>query len=205
MRSILEELDLKESSSDNIRGWRLLPMKSKDLRASNLGELLEHALESARQFTKMSVVFLGMDSPLLELGDIVYGLTAASKKGTAVMCPADDGGYGMLCVPPNAPSSKIFRGVHWSHSLTAVSQLKALTDQNVPVLLGKLMHDIDEIDDVKQLCQRLGANKDKNEKDFEPLVLSLSSGGVSSNITSRHPLCFHTRAALVELGQLLPA
>ena len=36
----------------------------------------------------------------------------------------------MLSVPPSADASQTFRGVQWSHSLTAVSQIKALTDQN---------------------------------------------------------------------------
>jgi hypothetical protein len=221
MKGILQELDLKEesspssSSSTNINsnsnnGWRLLPMISRDLQASHLGDLLEHALKQAREVTPDGgVVFLGMDSPVLALDDIVNGLVLAkSTSNTALLCPADDGGYGMLCVPPNVPSSRVFRGVQWSHSLTAVSQLKALTDQNIAVTIGTLMQDIDEPEDVQRLCQRLQTEDDDSKKkngmteDGEPMVLSLCSGGVLSCISSHHPLCYHTRKALVESGLL---
>ena len=74
--------------------------------------------------------------------------------GKAYLNPAHDGGYGMLCVPPHAPSS-IFEGVRWSSSLTAISQLKALTDHGVDVILGSLMNDIDEPDDLMNLAVRL--------------------------------------------------
>jgi len=75
---------------------------------------------------------------------------------TALLCPADDGGYGMLSVPWMADSSQTFGcGIGWSQSLTAISQVKALTDQGIPVRIGTLMHDIDEPEDVQRLCERL--------------------------------------------------
>lgn len=165
-------------------GWLLMPMLSSssttkfDLRSSSLGEKLQDALERTRQLiysmdttsdnktndtiiNNESVLFLGMDSPELPLEEIVHGLkTSSGNSGKAHMCPAHDGGYGLLSVPKHAPSYKVFSGVRWSNSLTAVSQLKALTDSNVDVSIGRLMHDIDEPGDVKDLATRLIQTKD---------------------------------------------
>jgi glycosyltransferase A (GT-A) superfamily protein (DUF2064 family) len=105
------------------------------------------------------VVFLGMDCPELPLSELV-ALTTPSRPNlptstSALLCPAADGGYGLLAVPVNAPAT-IFDGVQWSHSLTAVSQLKALTDAGLTnVVLGPLMHDIDTPKDVDALRNRL--------------------------------------------------
>lgn len=130
------------------------------------------------------VVFLGMDSPELPSDEIVQAIQMAQTKyvknndnngeksqkwetadannsksqlyqvGKAYLNPAHDGGYGMLCVPSHAPPS-IFKGIRWSSSLTAVSQLKALTDNGVDVIIGSLMNDIDEPDDLMNLAVRL--------------------------------------------------
>lgn len=118
------------------------------------------------------VVFLGMDCPELPLQELVAltrvpvpnqhtgesSSSSTTTTTTALLCPAADGGYGLLAVPVNAPDT-IFDGVLWSHSLTAVSQLKALTDagmtKNNGVVLGPLMHDIDTPDDVDALRNRL--------------------------------------------------
>ena len=146
-----------------------------------------------------SVIFLGMDSPdSLPLQDIVAGLgilpppqqqhisntimnppsqsrpISSLNLSPVILCPADDGGYGMLCVPSQLDATRIFKDVLWSHPLTAISQLKAITDSissssdrttttttitppNTPivVLIGQLMYDIDEPQDLKSLCQRL--------------------------------------------------
>ena len=209
MTNILQQLDLPlddhdtSSTATTKLPWKLMPMiASNDLQASHLGDLLEHALERVRTFSNSSVVFLGMDAPALALEDIVYGL---QHPMTAVLCPADDGGYGMLCVPPMAPTHEIFQGVQWSHSLTAVSQLKALTDQNVPIKIGKLMHDIDEPKDVERLCERLQQDNTSSSNNNNNLVLEQSCYSVGNNhgsITSKHPTCFHTRQALKESGLL---
>ncbi|KAG7341206.1 DUF2064 domain containing protein [Nitzschia inconspicua] len=163
------------SSSNN---WILFPMLEGDLNASDLGAKLQDALILARAHFQAKttsattsdnnqsdggggpVVFLGMDSPILSLQDIITGLQNATKRPTnqcpsAMICPADDGGYGMVCVPSTTDPERTFSNMLWSHPLTAISQIKALTDQNIKVLIGKIMHDIDEPDDVWKLCQYL--------------------------------------------------
>ena len=153
-----------------------------DLKSHDLGAKLEDALiqvrllqqsqeqkQKQRNTNKYGVVFLGMDAPILPLNDIVVGLRKASSSYTssssqpqqqpvATLCPAYDGGYVMLCVPPNADPSKTFlstQNMYWSHPLTAISQIKTLTDQNIQTQIGRVMHDIDVPNDVIELCLKM--------------------------------------------------
>ena len=203
MTSILQELKLNIDSDDDSchgdDGWILLPLLPKtsyvenNLQSSDLGGLLQYALERARQYTDDgNVVFLGMDSPMLPLQDIITSI--AQKQ--AMLCPADDGGYGMLSVPFQVSSSLVFRNIIWSHSLTGMSQLKALTDMNIGVKIGILMYDIDEPDDVHKLCRRIQQQMETNNM----VLYSCSRTTSTSSITSTHPECFYTRKALIESG-----
>lgn len=189
-----------------------------DLTSTTLGDKLIDALERSRRLLKRrkqydqdinnnnnndAVLFLGMDSPELPIKEIVHGLQIAHGKsniGKAHLCPADDGGYGLLSVPHHAPSSCIFTGVRWSTSLTAVSQLKALSDSNVDVSVGRLMHDIDEAGDVQKLAMRL-AQGDKRKTQVHDVLTEYSSGIIASDTTK--PNCYHTMQTLVDLGVLL--
>ncbi|CAJ1934635.1 unnamed protein product [Cylindrotheca closterium] len=245
MASILGAIGIEgyrgaEDSSSGLSKWRLLPMISPNLQSSDLGDILQHALDRVvetpwnqnqeRPMSSTGVVFLGMDSPELALPDIVKGLHLASdevdnqdgehdkSRLPAVLCPSDDGGYGMLCVPSTSVSRRIFENVYWSHPLTAVSQLKALTDASIPVILGQLMHDIDEPEDVTKLCQRISSRaKIVTENNVAtkltglemPSSYSSSSLDMSAtedtkvtHVKSLHPECKYTKLALEELGSL---
>jgi glycosyltransferase A (GT-A) superfamily protein (DUF2064 family) len=212
MRAILQEIGLLTDMDDDDQAssWKLLPMVSPDLTSSDLGDILQHALERIERTdwhpdtTNGGVVFLGMDSPVLALADIVTGLSLARQDGSAMMCPADDGGYGMLCVPESAWNLSIVEGVYWSHALTAISQMKALTDKSIPVIVGQLMHDIDEPHDVHRLCERLTAKK---LKDTTRRTMGLDKNSQLCSdwqdiILSHHPECHYSRQALAALGLL---
>mmetsp|Transcript_10623 Transcript_10623/g.21923 ORF Transcript_10623/g.21923 Transcript_10623/m.21923 type:complete len:449 (-) Transcript_10623:132-1478(-) len=205
-----------------------------------------------------AVLFLGMDSPELPLGEIVRGLQLSrggkylvrehkypmpqpqtqqptpqsqprqrhAHTGKAHLCPANDGGYALLSLPPSAPPSRIFSNVRWSHPLTAVSQLKALTDAGVDVSIGRLMHDVDEAEDVRDLAGRLSVfrrrggrgsgkvdggdvvGRDGNGGNGEGVEvedgLTTFSSGVDEtlfpNASSWGGMCPYTWKALVELG-----
>mmetsp|Transcript_41834 Transcript_41834/g.100842 ORF Transcript_41834/g.100842 Transcript_41834/m.100842 type:complete len:336 (+) Transcript_41834:153-1160(+) len=252
MTSILDEIRIEGcigtegecSSGTSRRCWRLLPMISPNLQSSDLGDILQHALDRVvkapwnqnqeeQNTISTGVVFLGMDSPEIALPDIVKGLQlalmvvdkdgeheASESRLPALLCPSDDGGYGMLCVPSTSVSKGIFQNVYWSHPLTAVSQLKALTDASIPVVLGQLMHDIDEPEDVTKLCQRLSSRakigtENKIAAAAKPMGLDIcssyeSSGGGGrsaedskvAQVQSTHPECKYTKLALKELDML---
>jgi len=194
MTAILQELRL-------FKGWKLIPMEDGDattgtLTSSDLGSKLAHALLEARAFSGTGgVVFLGMDSPQVPLDEIEHALYQAAHHNAALLCPAHDGGYGMLCVPRCA-SPNVFQGVKWSHPLTAVSQLKALTDAGVRVVLGRLMYDVDEASDVFLLANRL----------VHPTQLPSPTDRLqqsSSGKAERTGECDYTWDALVALGVIV--
>ncbi len=221
MKSILQRLNLSVTSFDDVSAlqfdaWVLLPMASgaskSDLTSSSLGSKLEDALDNTRtllakvhnmiatQQTNEAVVFLGMDAPELPLEEIVQGLQT-SARNKAHMCPADDGGYGMLSVPRNASSSQIFRGVRWSDNLTAVSQLKSLSDCCIDISIGKMMHDVDEPDDVIRLAKRLINSRESNQVDDEDDALRKisSSIGFTMRDVDTSNACQYTWKALFDL------
>lgn len=228
MQDLLNQLDL------NADAWTLLPVEtvltssgnsrtsaqdSASAMSSQLTPILTNALNRIRSIVSSynnpdpgPVVFLGMDSPQLPLEEMASALnvstSASSEDGPAVekalLCPCPDGGYGMLSVPANAPADKIFDGVQWSHPLTALSQLKALSDAGVAIRMGRLMYDMDEPDDVHDLCRRLQESPSEqtttNAVDPDDNCLLRSSTGVGQARTSD---CPRTRQALMDLG-LLP-
>ena len=191
--------------------WYLMPTgESGDARSlikSDLGQLLAHGLTRARemlaelsnhQYGRIgSVLFLGMDAPELRLGEIEYALHLCSANNRrAYMCPSEDGGYGLICVPPDAPACIFKSGVRWSTSLAAISQAKALTDENIDVTFGTMMRDIDVPEDVTKLIGRL-RNSDNTDSILGD-VLSAFHSDLSID-TSVRP-CPLTFSALVELG-----
>jgi glycosyltransferase A (GT-A) superfamily protein (DUF2064 family) len=216
MATILHELGIS-------REWTLRPMKTdvNNLMNSHLGSQLTQALieTRSRHVDAASVVFLGMDAPDLPLDEIVAALSTSSidndncntnnNNNYAHLCPAADGGYGMLSVPGHAPADAVFRGVRWSDPLTAVSQIKALTDiDGVNVRMGRWMHDIDEADDVLALCERLRKSDQvhtdasaSNDNDDCLRVQSAAAAAVTVG-TPQTGSCRYTRQALMQLGKL---
>jgi hypothetical protein len=135
----------------------------------------------------------------------------------AHLCPAADGGYGMLSVPAHAPAEAVFRNVIWSHPLTAISQIKALTDcVGVNIRVGRIMHDVDAATDVKALCERLRLREEGEEAATSTdtdtsLATPLNDNNLqvqsasAAAVTAARPqtgTCRFTRKALMKLGQL---
>lgn len=188
MEAILEEIHLYEHTHTQ---WDLLPMLTRDLNSSSLGSQLEDALIRTRHLQSGPVIFIGMDSPELPIDEII---SACRNPEQALLCPSADGGYGLLSVPQSADASKVFADVRWSDSLTAVSQLKALTDAGVPVRIGRLMNDIDTPEDVQDLCERLSV-ENTNDEQYDCLQVS--------TLGYRHTAkCTFTKLALQNLGLL---
>ncbi|KAI2506018.1 hypothetical protein MHU86_8429 [Fragilaria crotonensis] len=178
----------------------LLPMLYGDLRGQDLGDQLSNAFyESRRRIKSGNVMFLGMDSPELPIEELEE---AFRHPMSATLCPSHDGGYGMLCVPLDAPDD-IFSNVLWSHPLTALSQLKVLTDRQVSTRLGRIMYDVDEPEDVRKLRDRL-LNKDSNAgSDVEMCNLKSLQESSTKDREVTHCACPLTKQALLELDHVI--
>jgi len=175
MASILSDLGLTND-------WRLMPMsvsavnedEAHDLRSPDLTALLTSALLRIRSgqggappaspggdWTPVQaplplppgVAFIGMDTPDINPRDIRRALLCA-ESGRAYICPASDGGYGLLSLPSHAPI-ECLSGVRWSTSLACVGQMKALSDVGVEVAVGRMLEDVDDVGDVWRLVRRL--------------------------------------------------
>ena len=212
MTKLLESLGLSCRSSesytprmDKQTSWVLMPMlsDSSDLTSSSLGDKLMDALTRARELTDdgSPVLFLGMDSPELPIDEIVRGFEVASSEDMprAHLCPANDGGYGLLALPPCAPAS-VFLGIRWSCALTAISQLKALSDAGIDVSIGRLMYDIDEPEDVRSLAKRLSSpfSEEATSANCDDDVL-LRPSFEKSRVGQKSRKCPHTIEALSKL------
>lgn len=226
---------LNDGGDISLRGSSDLSAKLED--ALNLVRAMQHQMHSITcsdgkitpSVVASGTVFVGMDAPVLSLEDIVTGLEQAKNFDTpsreAMLCPAEDGGYGMLCVPPAADSQQTFARVLWSHPLTALSQIKALTDQNIMVTIGKVMQDIDDPEDVRRLCQLLKEEDDDDDYNnngdggmslttaMDHCNLKYVSSETDSTknnktiitrqrVSTNHPPYHYTRKALIQAGLL---
>lgn len=127
-----------------------------------------------------AVVFLGMDSPEVIVEEIASALQSAKQDSTTHICPAYDGGYGMICLPECVPPT-IFHGVIWSNPLTCISQLQALGRCGVRnIRVGQLMYDIDESKDILAFAQRLCNGRNTNRTNTKKMC----EGEVSSSSSS---------------------
>mmetsp|Transcript_29177 Transcript_29177/g.48223 ORF Transcript_29177/g.48223 Transcript_29177/m.48223 type:complete len:292 (-) Transcript_29177:1058-1933(-) len=197
MQALLKELAIADSI-------QLIPMLHGDLHARDLGNQLQNALTEAKKLTSGPVMFLGMDSPELPLDEVQEAFSFADH---ATLCPSQDGGYGMLTVPNLTPPT-VFENVLWSHPLTAVSQLKVLSDAHIPIRMGRIMHDMDEPEDVQVLFRSLLPNSATSDEGIrvqaEPAQdfksLQVPSSNASTVVNGEYPF---TKKALQDLKELI--
>jgi glycosyltransferase A (GT-A) superfamily protein (DUF2064 family) len=220
-----DALQEEARSTSSPCGWTLLEMEQATLQDTDLSRALTAAsltIVSELFPDTSSLVFVGTDAPELRLEDLRDGLNMAS--GKALLCPAQDGGYGLLGVSVSNSNrhmlDALFRGVLWSHPLTALSQLRAAQLAGYgPVRLGPIMRDVDLPEDVTNLCQRLAGRPSSmttceaspgafvaEDSEFGCLqapTLGASGTSSSSGATAAPGRCRYTRQALQDLG-LLP-
>jgi glycosyltransferase A (GT-A) superfamily protein (DUF2064 family) len=192
-------------------------------RSSNLSTVLTNAVKTAyqRHSVPTTVVLLGMDAPELPLAELRTILEQPTPASSAVLCPAEDGGYALLSLPPCSRSlvDRIFYPVHpyWSHPWTALAQIKALSDVGISTILGPVVADIDTPDDLQALSLRLASPQNPLEGEHrndafsslhQPsvLVARAKEENHSPNVhpMPAHPSCPYTRQALMELQLLGP-
>lgn len=146
--AMLKKLNLHET-------WDAEPVATGTaMQDSGLTDILESALASARSREREgAVIFVGMDTPELPWAEVIAAKNAAEMESNAYICPASDGGYTLLGLPPSAREGS-FEGVLWSDPRTCASQKMVLASNHVMTRNGGTYDDVDEPDDVVGLVRR---------------------------------------------------
>lgn len=121
--------------------------------AGDLGERLARVLGRARGRARVA---LGMDAPDVPAGSIVAAFRLLTEV-PAVTGPAPDGGYYLLGLGPDAPESVLARGIRWSAPETLADTEAALRRAGAPVARLEARRDVDVLDDLVALRDRLVA------------------------------------------------
>mmetsp|Transcript_12697 Transcript_12697/g.15761 ORF Transcript_12697/g.15761 Transcript_12697/m.15761 type:complete len:280 (+) Transcript_12697:229-1068(+) len=130
------------------------------------------------------VSFIGMDTPHLPTKVVAESFAIASTcsieknkvlnevlgdpftegavQETAYICPAYDGGYVLLSLPPAVANGnnayRAFENVAWSTSEACSTQVKALKDVGFKVKYGAVYTDIDDLEDLHVLKDKLASD-----------------------------------------------
>ncbi|GAB5369401.1 hypothetical protein AAMO2058_001401300 [Amorphochlora amoebiformis] len=142
--------------------WRLLPMGGgdNDPTATDLGDRLKQGLIACRRMSRnplASVCFIGSDCPDItpEHLKMLFRRVNRARGNSASILPAADGGYVALALSAGVPAT-VFDDVLWSDPMTFVSQLQALSRNEVSSIhVGDTLTDIDNIEDIRDFHRRL--------------------------------------------------
>jgi uncharacterized protein len=120
-------------------------------RPGDFGSRLAGAVEDAWARTPVPVLVVGMDTPQLQgstldgAATVLLGAKLSAEQPSAVLGPADDGGYWIIGI--RRPIPGMFVGVPMSTNRTGVAQLLRLRALGVCCTVINSMRDVDEIDD----------------------------------------------------------
>eukprot|EP01083_Nonionella_stella_P028239 77766_1 len=179
--SLLKELALTNE-------YALVAMKCSNLKTSDLGAKLSGCIQDIRckpHAINGSICFIGSDCLELRIGtiDIATKYTHPKDKNNAYIVPANDGGFVMVDLPPNA-SHKVFDNILWSNERTCETTIAAIKRCGIEVIKSNdAMSDVDELTDWIRLCKHFGVTwneQTQHSKDKDGKVSC--SNGVGSHI-----------------------
>lgn len=104
----------------------------------------DERLTRAWSHTSGPGVQIGMDTPQVTASMLDAALDAVAD-GTAVLGPADDGGWWLLGLP--VADDRIFRGIPMSTSTTGAAQRRRLEDLGYRIREAPPLRDVDHADD----------------------------------------------------------
>ncbi|KAK9236454.1 nucleotide-diphospho-sugar transferase [Lipomyces kononenkoae] len=131
--------------------WEIQPQ----VPAADLGRRLRAALEHVQgltpnnEWSSGSVTFVGMDCFDLCSSRIQQSMSLVFPT-QAHMLPARDGGYVLLTVPLGS-NGTVFDRIAWSCDRTASLQIIRLAEAGVSCLLGEMLDDVDNPEDLERL------------------------------------------------------
>jgi rSAM/selenodomain-associated transferase 1 len=131
--------------------FRLVPQGPGDL-----GRRLAHALREVRKIRAAPCAFIGSDAPDVTRRQIVLALHRA-RQGRAHIVPARDGGYVLLALPHQAPTT-VFDSIDWSTGAECRQQQARILESGIPCSVDTTVwSDVDEAADLPVLVRSLNA------------------------------------------------
>lgn len=125
----------------------------------DLGQRMAAAFAALFALGHAPVVLIGADTPHLPPAHLREILDlASSEPDTAVIGPAEDGGYWAIALARPAPA--LFSGIPWSSADVLEATRRAATRAGVALREGPLCYDIDTSDDLARLCASAGRRPD---------------------------------------------
>ncbi len=90
------------------------------------------------------VVLIGSDCPSLEIEDVRTAF-ASLKQYDVVLCPCEDGGYGLIGM--KEAHKGLFSDITWSSSMVMSETLAKIEEAQLSVQLGRTIWDVDDFED----------------------------------------------------------
>jgi uncharacterized protein len=141
------------------------PWRRQAQAAGDLGHRLAQAFRRAFRGGASGAVAVGSDHPALPRRRIEEAFALLSRKNTASLVPAEDGGYCAIGLLPDAPVEEIFRDVPWS-SASAFDVTRTRLDRaGLSVEILEPGYDVDRPDDLARLRRDLSC-RDASAEDF---------------------------------------
>lgn len=118
-----------------------------DQDAGDLGERMHAAFRRALRRHRRAIL-IGSDCPALRPGDLRAAAKALSG-ASAVLCPAEDGGYPLIGLRRTAP--RLFRGVRWGGPEVMAQTRRRLAQLGWRARELRELWDVDRPDDAERL------------------------------------------------------
>lgn len=126
---------------------------------SNLTIYLQSALYRLSCSNYTHTILIGSDCIDISCHILYNAIDTIMQPNTSYIIPAMDGGYCLLGIPiyntDNTVLYNIFMNVQWSTDTTSQTQRDQLIQSGLAVIDGATLSDIDDIADLRVLCDRM--------------------------------------------------
>ncbi len=125
--------------------------------AGDLGQKITRAVACVQERYGGGVIAIGADAPDLPQDRFSEACEQVAL-GRCVLCPGSDGGYCLIAMP--TPQPALFEGIDWGTSRVARQTREAAGRQGIVLSELAGWHDVDTVDDLARLVERIGASDD---------------------------------------------
>ena len=143
-------------------------------RGPDLGSRMADAFERAFGLGFEAAVLVGSDIPGMRPGLLADAL-AVPAPDTAVLGPAEDGGYWLIGFHAQGFAPRVFERMPWSTPLVCAETMRRLAEAGLDLRLAPQLADVDVLDDLARVL------------DDDQLDPASETGGVALELLSTRP------------------